>query len=458
MRVRAAKNRKKTGFFFRRAGPPAARNRRPEARRKPAGNPPGSRRPPNRAHRRPETRRRQPGKPSRRKPAAHPPGTPARRSPATLRRFALQKSCAWGGGGQIPGCTWRRPRGRKKKISDQFREGGLRRNKADLKGCAFVLDTIEIGRKYGRFTVLGEAPKDRHGIKRYLCRCECGNEAAYPAYVILNKPDRYCRKCVPHTGGIPEPDLTGQTINCWEVLEKVERVNGLTSFRCRCTKCGAESIHSTGAIRLSNGKRCKDCARNYHFSVRDGVATGHLFNGSEFIIDAEDVEEVVQLTWRIDKDGYLSHYDRTQKTVILLHRLIARVDDPKVMVDHINRNRSDCRKSNLRVISPFGNSCNHSPFQTNKTGYTGVYFSKCSGRYEVKVGYNHRRILLGSTKDENQLIALAQMYNIGASFFFGEYAGALNDVPDPPDELVKRIITKCQKYMKAPAIAGASAA
>jgi hypothetical protein len=129
-----------------------------------------------------------------------------------------------------------------------------------------------------------------------------------------------------------------------------------------------------------------------------------------------------------------------------------------MMVDHINRNRRDCRKSNLRVISPFGNSCNHSPFQTNKTGYTGVYFSKCSGRYEVKVGYNHRRILLGSTKDENQLIALAQMYNIGASFFFGEYAGALNDVPDPPDELVKRIIAKCQKYMKAPAIAGASAA
>ena len=72
------------------------------------------------------------------------------------------------------------------------------------------------------------------------------------------------------------------------------------------------------------------------------------------------------------------------------------------------------------------------------------------------IGY--KRILLGSTKDEEKLVTLAQMYNIGASFFFGDYAGALNDVPVPPDDLVKRIVTKCQKYMKAPVPASAFAA
>ena len=192
----------------------------------------------------------------------------------------------------------------------------------------------------------------------------------------------------------------------------------------------------------------------YDFDIKDGVATGHLPDGTEFIIDEDDVFRVEQYYWQSDhKEGYIV----SKQVGTRLHRFIAGVDDPKLMVDHINRNRRDCRKANLRIISPFGNSCNHSLFQTNRTGYTGVYFSKCDNRYEVKVGYNHRRILLGSTRDENELVTLAQMYNIGASFFFGEYAGALNDVPDPPEELVKVITAKCQKYLK-PSQAGAASA
>ena len=127
------------------------------------------------------------------------------------------------------------------------------------------------------------------------------------------------------------------------------------------------------------------------------------------------------------------------------------------MVDHINRDRKDCRRENLRVISPFGNSCNHKLFGTNKTGYTGVYYSRHSGRYEVKVGYNNKRIRLGTSKDD--LITLAQMYNIGAQFFFGEYVGELNDVPPPSEDLVRQVIEKCQKFKEAPAkAAGASVA
>ena len=108
----------------------------------------------------------------------------------------------------------------------------------------------------------------------------------------------------------------------------------------------------------------------------------------------------------------------------------------------------------ISVSSPHTqNSANHSLFQTNKTGYTGVYYSKCAGRYEVKVGYGGKRIKLGSSKDD--LVTLAQMYNIGASFFFGEYAGALNNVPEPSDKLIKAVIEKCQKNVKAPAHASA---
>lgn len=163
---------------------------------------------------------------------------------------------------------------------------------------------------------------------------------------------------------------------------------------------------------------------------------------------------VEQYRWQNDSsDGYIV----SKRTGMKLHRLIAGVCDSKTMVDHINRDRKDCRRANLRIISPFGNSCNHKLFGTNKTGYTGVYYSRHSGRYEVKVGYNHKRIKLGTSKDD--LVTLAQMYNIGAQFFFGEYVGELNNVPPPSEDLVRQVIEKCQKYKEAPArAAGASVA
>ena len=194
------------------------------------------------------------------------------------------------------------------------------------------------------------------------------------------------------------------------------------------------------------------------FQIDGETAIGTLYSGRQFTIDAADVEKVSALSWRVNKDGYLAHFDHLMSIELLMHRWLMGVTDSRIIVDHANRDRLDCRRANLRIVTPTQNSANHGLFQTNKTGYTGVYYSRCSGRYEVKIGYNHRRILLGSTKDEQKLVTLAQMYNIGASFFFGDYAGALNDVPAPPDDLVKRIVTKCQKYMKAPAPASAFAA
>ena len=317
--------------------------------------------------------------------------------------------------------------------------------------------TIEIGQKYGRFTVIAEAARDRHGNRRFRCRCECGNEADYTVSFIRNKPNRFCRKCAPHTGGLPKPDFAGKTINGWDVLEDYAHKNGVYYFKCRCVRCGTVSIRSAGQIRVSKTDRCEHCPPMYGFKIEGKVATGILPNGDAFIIDAEDIEKVSQLTWRTDKKGYISHANKAEKGNTMLHRLIAGVNDPSDIVDHINRNRMDCRKSNLRVISPFGNSCNHKLFETNKTGYTGVYYSRHSSRYEVKVGYNNRRILLGTSRDD--LITLAQMYNIGAQFFFGEYVGELNDVPPPSEKLVRQVIEKCQKYKEAPAkTAGASVA
>ena len=41
------------------------------------------------------------------------------------------------------------------------------------------------------------------------------------------------------------------------------------------------------------------------------------------------------------------------------------------------------------------------------------------------------------------------MYNIAARYLFGEYVGELNDVPDPPREIIDSVIEKCKKYKES---------
>ena len=310
-----------------------------------------------------------------------------------------------------------------------------------------------IGAKYGHLTVLEEAPRGKHHERRYICQCDCGNIGSFDVANITRNPEHRCRKCVPHSGGYKRPDIVGKVVNGWEILaDNFEHQGPAHYFTCRCTRCGNISVKSTGQLTMSKSNRCDKCTPMYDFVVKDQIAIGHLPDGTEFIIDKEDIPKVKRYYWRSGKDGYIVGGDNS----IFFHRFIAEVDDPKVMVDHINRNRRDCRKANLREISPFGNSCNHSMFKSNKTGYIGVYFSKHSGRYEVKVGYNNKRIKLGSSTDD--LVTLAQMYNIGALYLFGEYTGVLNDVPDPPEYLVKTVIEKCKKHKEASEMKDASSA
>lgn len=54
---------------------------------------------------------------------------------------------------------------------------------------------------------------------------------------------------------------------------------------------------------------------------------------------------------------------------------------PKKQVDHINRNKSDNRWSNLRDVSNKDNQRNSGPRKTSKTGITGVTLLESNNKY-----------------------------------------------------------------------------
>ena len=130
------------------------------------------------------------------------------------------------------------------------------------------------------------------------------------------------------------------------------------------------------------------------------------------LIDIEDVDKIKNYKW------CLSHgYAYNIKSDIRLHRLIMNCTDDKV-VDHINRDRLDNRKSNLRICSQQQNSINRGIQSNNNSGVVGVYWAKSRNKWCAQIMLNKKNIFLGYYEDMNDAIQARKQAEID---YFGEY-------------------------------------
>ena len=94
------------------------------------------------------------------------------------------------------------------------------------------------------------------------------------------------------------------------------------------------------------------------------------------IIDADSLPLFLARTWRIDRRGYIVATDN--KGQIRFHREVLNAP-PGLVVDHINGNTSDNRKSNLRLATVSQNMQNRQgPGRNSPSGYRGVVRSRDS--------------------------------------------------------------------------------
>lgn len=181
-----------------------------------------------------------------------------------------------------------------------------------------------------------------------------------------------------------------------------------------------------------------------------------LTKGKFAVVDDEDFSRLSRWKWHYGKRGYAARtveigyfQGKRKQTQILMHREVIEVPN-NMFVDHINGDKLDNQKTNLRIVNTQQNNWNSKTPAHNTSGFKGVSEDKrnLSKKWQAYITVDNKKIHLGyfSTKED-----AAKAYNEAAKEIFGEYARLNNLIYFeyeylPTMELVREQIRKCESF------------
>jgi len=225
-------------------------------------------------------------------------------------------------------------------------------------------------------------------------------------------------------------DMTGKTFGRLTVIEMSEPKNPVKSkqkyWKCICD-CGKEAIVSGYELRSGSTVSCgcynrelvvKRSKKYIKFDTSGKYGIGTTNNDIKFLFDLEDFDAIKNLCWYISYYGYVvAHNPKINKSVFL-HRFIFNCKKGDT-IDHINRNKLDNRKENLRIVSQSKNVFNSPIRSNNTTGVTGVTIEYIGGikKYRSQILKNYKHICLGRFEKFNDAVRARKDAEIK---YFGE--------------------------------------
>ena len=149
--------------------------------------------------------------------------------------------------------------------------------------------------------------------------------------------------------------------------------------------------------------------------------------GETFAVDPEFSSLFERHIWHISPQGYVERTTTTKgrkRVHFKLHRIVAGALLGQ-QVDHINGDKLDNRKENLRICTRMGNSANSKLRSDNKTGYKGVHKHRRGDTFQATIMHQQKPIYISRFQTA---LEAAMAYDNAAIALFGEFAKTNGDI------------------------------
>lgn len=224
-------------------------------------------------------------------------------------------------------------------------------------------------------------------------------------------------------------DLTGKRFGRLTVLHRVENTKaGQSQWMCKCD-CGTQLVVAGQSLRNGRSKSCgckraetakKRLKKFNEYRLNGNVVYVKLSNTDREMIVDEDVWNAgaKDFCWYLTRAGYAATQIPGQRSNTLFH-VYAFPDCPDGLVrDHIDGNKLNNVRENMRFITQQNNVRNRTLRSKNKSGRIGVVWSKRDNKWMAKIKTDGKEIHLGSfAKLEDAVKARED----AEEKYFGEY-------------------------------------
>ena len=145
-----------------------------------------------------------------------------------------------------------------------------------------------------------------------------------------------------------------------------------------------------------------------------------LTQGREAFVSDKDYGYLMQWKWYFNGGYAVRNKPGPSRGTLMMHTVVARRKGVQSReVDHMDRNRLNNQRSNLRAASRQQNVANSGPRRNGRTGFRGVTWRGRNQKFQARITVNGNQESLGLYR---AAVEAAQAYNKAASKYFGPYA------------------------------------
>lgn len=210
--------------------------------------------------------------------------------------------------------------------------------------------------------------------------------------------------------------------------DEIENIRCHSYFICEC-QCKNKTVIKVKGFKLLGGhkdncgcqtkEKQRNAKRKFNkYIIKKDVCIGFTNKGEKFYLDSEDFEKIKKYCW-VKHSGYIETRTPDSNYSLKMHRFLMNATKTNQIIDHISRDTTDNRKSNLRIVTVRENSFNAGERINSTSGIRGISWRSDNKKWRVRIGIDYKEISVGNfEKLEDAIVARIS----AEKKYYGEYA------------------------------------